>query len=677
MSQVTKKIYPTITGQTSSRGYTVDNTYRVNTNKIAYPTTNNIMKLVYDTSFVASADSCNLVVRVEKVSKMTTDKWPVEVYGVLSCSALSYNDELPETAIAYNKTVSFKASQLAVVSNSNSLTFLASTNAIYNLNYPITEDKWLTDVYFNMGEIENNYLEITYTEPKISGFTVDGESIDAPITCTWEQEDVNTWTVQAIQNGNIVCSKNGTTETGCTFNVGELIKGGSTTFKLIANHGGNSVEESTTIDLSYTQAKATLIDIPGATINIDEKLTIAWVSENQTSFSLVVDGKTYTGTTEKSITLPANTISKGTKIINLTIIFKNSYYSNSSSISTTFTAYGKPSTPIITIKSIISSAQPYITWTSSDQVAYLLTIKKLIATIETSGEILSQAKYYQVVNALENNTSYKVTVKVKNQYGLWSNEAAYEFSTQFTVPNIPIITAVANTTNGAIILNVSTDVENDSEYKNTEIWKREPLGDWKRMAYNLSSDDVWSDFYVGNAVEYEYKARNIGQTGGISESDIVVASTVVKGYTFYNVEDLESKLAFKYDVEITPKLVTNMVTNLFAGADAPQTSTDGVMYWQCSISFKTTHRNDIIKLMKLMKKSKVLLFKDCRGHKYFGNIVGSPNFPETDLRIITIAVEFTETSFLEQDVYRGDNTGLKLIKWDGTWRFNGTQSYHS
>lgn len=675
MPQVTKRIYPTISVRKIDVPIVVSefgNTY--------ISSSYEYIQATFDTTEITSLpDSASLTVNVTQASKSMQygyDASKLTIYLALNSIGKTHNLISFSTGTISKDLVESGLNKLV---NSNSSTFSLYPDILSYNGSAQDYTKQIATMRLAIDTQENQatYLEYTITEPEIDSFTVKGTSIDSAITCSWTQEDVTSWVVQAIQNGNVVATKTGTTETSCTFKVGELNKGGSTTFKLIAKYADTSVEDSKTVNLSYTQAKATLIDIPGTTINIDEKFTIAWVSENQTSFSLVIDGKTYTGTAEKSITLPAGIIGKGTKKISLTVTFKNAYYSNSSSISTTFTAYGKPSTPVITNKSIISSALPYITWTSTEQVAYSVTIKKLIANIETSGEVLSQAKYYQIVKALENNTDYKVIVKIKNQYNLWSDEAVFEFSTQFTVPNIPTLKAIADTTNGAIVLNVSTDVKNDSEYKNTEIWKREPLGEWKRMAYNLSHNDAWSDFYVGNDVAYEYKARNIGQTGGISESNVIIAHTVVKGYTLYNVEDLESKLAFKYDVEITPKLITNMVTNLFAGAEAPQTSTDGVMYWNCSIAFKTLDRNDILKLIKLMKTSKVLLFKDCRGHKYFGNIIGNPSFPETDLKIISIQIEFTETSFLEQDVYRGDNTGLKLIRWDGRWRFAGTQSYHS
>nr|WP_302599766.1 hypothetical protein [uncultured Cellulosilyticum sp.] len=542
----------------------------------------------------------------------------------------------------------------------------------YNANgYQISPYNMYTGTPFNL---EESYLEIETAQPEVSNFNITGTSIDSTITCTWDQSEVTNWKVEAIKNNKVKATKTGTTGTTCTFNQGEFTEAGEYTFKITAYYNDLYVESSSIVVLTCTQAKATIIDIPGTKINVDENLTIAWVSENQTSFSLTLDGKTYTGTTEKSITLPGGSVSHGSKTITLTVTYTGAYYSNSATISTTFTAYGKPSTPVITSKSIVSSATPYIAWESDGQVSYRLIIKKILNTVEDSGEVISTNKYHKITNALENNTTYVATLKIKNQYNLWSDEATLEFTTQFNVPNTPTIQAFSS--NGSIVINVSTNITGDSEYKNTEIWKREPLGKWKRMAYNLSAVDAWEDKYVGNGVKYEYKARNIGQTGGVSESDVVEAIAEVKGYTFYNVEDMNEYFSFKYDVKITPHLVTNIVSNLFAGSEAPITSTDGVMYWQTNIQFSTKNREDIISIIKLMKK-KVLLFKDCKGHKHFGNIVGGPSLRETDLGIITISLEFTDTSFLEEDVYRGGNTGLKIIKWDGTWKFDGTQSFHS
>jgi hypothetical protein len=518
--------------------------------------------------------------------------------------------------------------------------------------------------------------EYVYDDETLS-INITGNSIDSDIIVSWNIDDTIEATITATQNGIVIATKS-VTSNNVIFQAGTFTNNSDITFDVKVSKKGYLYSSTSKLtNIQYTQAKAVLIDIPGTSINVDENLTIAWVSENQTSFLLSVDGKTYTGTgtTEKSIVIPGGSISHGSKSITLTVNYIGQYYSNSDTISTTFIAYGKPNTPTFTCKTLVSSSMPYITWDVEEQVAYYLTINKILTTIETTGEVISPNKYYKLTNTLENNTTYVAELKIKNQYGLWSNVAKFEFSTQFDVPNAPTIQAFSS--NGSIVLNVHTNIEDDTEYKNTEIWKREHFGKWKRMAYNLSSDDAWEDKYVGNGVEYEYKARNTGQTGGISESDVVTCIAEVKGYTLYNIEDMNKYFSFKYDVKVTPSIVTTMIANLFAGAEAPQVSTDGVMYWKTSIQFSTTDRYDITNIISLMKNKKPLLFKDCKGHKMFGHIVSGPSLQESDLGIITITFEFLETSFLEENVFRGDNTGLKLIKWDGTWKFDGIQTYHS
>lgn len=597
--------------------------------------------------------------------------------------------EKPFKLTSLNLTLSYGNGNTFVVKGANriddyeSVKFSKGSYTAVPLDYKATENEIEFTIlpfsqtninYFNDETHEEPpYLEITKITPEIKNFKIEGDSIDGTISCTWEQEDVQKWTFEVIQDGNTVLIQNGT-EANTTFNAGSLKHGGKTNFKLTAWYESKSVTKEIEVDLKYTKATAFIIDIPGTTINVDEKLTISWVSKNQTSFLLSIDGKNYTGTTETSITLPAGTISHGQKEITLTVNYNGPYYSNSDTISTSFIAYGKPNTPYFTCKSLVSSANPYLTWNSDSQISYNLTIKRILTVIESTGEVINSNKYYKVNNALENNTNYVAELKIKNQYGLWSDSAILEFSTQFDVPNSPSIQAFSN--NGSIMINVSTNTDGDLEYKNTEIWKREPLGDWKRMAYNMSSDDAWKDDYVCSGIKYEYKARNIGHKGGISESDIVTCTADVKGYTLYSVEDMNKSFTFKYDVKISPLLVTNIVSNIFAGSDAPHVSTDGVMYWNTNIMFSTKNRDDINTLISLMKTNKPLLFKDCKGHKMFGNIVSGIQPQESDLGVITINFEFLETSFLEENVYSGDNTGLKLIRWDGTWRFDGTHSFH-
>ena len=341
---------------------------------------------------------------------------------------------------------------------------------------------------------------------------------------------------------------------------------------------------------------------------------------------------------------------------------------------TTFTSYGKPADPVITIPKLISSALPNITWESKEQEAYNVVIKKALNIVEKSENVISTAQYYKVKKTLENNTTYLVEVKIKNRYGLWSNTSKMEFTTQFSVPNKPTL-AYTLTNEGSIVLNVSTNLTGDTEYKNTEIWKKEPYGEWKRMAYNLKAEDAWEDFYCGGEIEYQYKAINVGVSGGKIESDVIKATAKVKFYTFYNVEDMYQNLTFKYDAKVTVTAIQNIAQNLFAGANAPMIESDGKIYFECEMQFSSRNNDDMNRLLDLMKQAKLLLYKDCKGHKYFGKIINNPQFPRSDLGIMTFNLSFCEEVFLEEDVYDGGNSGKLPLVWDGTWMFNGTKTY--
>lgn len=515
-------------------------------------------------------------------------------------------------------------------------------------------------------------VTLTAPTPSISNLAVTGASIDAPITVTADKENVTNWTIQAIQNSIVKATKTGTGNIIATFNVGEFNVGGKTTFKVIFSNLWESAEKSIDADLTYSQATISLLELPNSSINVDQPFTITWVTANQTNFELQVGDKIYTGTTQKSITIPKGVIGKGTITVRLTIEFKNSYYSNTATTTATFVGYGAPNAPVLNIKSVYSSATPTLGWTSDEQVAYEVTIKRQLTVVETSKEIISTNKYYLVSTALENGGTYTVSVKIKNKYGLWSTESTAEFTVQFTVPTVPKIQAISDITTGSIILNVNTDITGDTEYKNTEIWKREPNGTWKRMAYKLQAIDVWQDFYVAGSTNYEYKARNIGQSGGISESDVIVASTTVSGFNFYDVQDSNNLLRFMTGENPKPRINQSIVTNIFANASAPTSFGNGVLYYTCSFSFKTDDKNDLIKLVEIMK-AKLLLYKDNKGHKWFGNITNSPDLPEDDVNDFTLALEFTQSQFTEEDVYCGDN--IELISWNGGWKFDGTHIF--
>ncbi len=202
--------------------------------------------------------------------------------------------------------------------------------------------------FYTTSDSDSIRISIVELKASVKNFTVKGTSIDNPITCTWQQENVTSWTVKALQNGVVKATKSGTSITECTFNPGEFVMGGETIFRIRVSNQWNNMQTDVVVTLSYTKATISMIDLPGVTINTDESFKVAWVSNHQTRFKVELDGKNYEGTIAKSITIPKGVVSKGQKTIRVTIYFANAYYSNQASMETTFTSYGKPQDPVIT-----------------------------------------------------------------------------------------------------------------------------------------------------------------------------------------------------------------------------------------------------------------------------------------------------------------------------------------
>lgn len=536
-----------------------------------------------------------------------------------------------------------------------------------DITFRITVSNTWNNTYY---DVVKNLIVPTST---VKDFVVTGTSIDSTITCKWSQTDVYNWTVYAIQNGVVRATKTGTSITGCTFNVGELVLGGSTVFRIIATNTWNSTQIDSIVELTYTQAKIDLLDLPSTNVNTDNNFLISWVTQNQTSFRLEIDGRVYSGTTENSLLIPKNTVGKGNKTIKLTIWFTNAYYQNTVVKELTFLSYGKPNAPILNIGTTVNVATPTITWVSGSQTAYRLVIKQDDSVFLDTLDIPSNIKWYRLEKALNNNTRYTIILKVKSEFGLWSDEAIVNILAEFNVPNQPTIIAT-NGENGSILLHVTTSVEEDKEYQYTEIWKKEPNKEWKRMAINLGFDDGWVDFYCGGGIVYQYKAVNIGKSGSRIESEVVSAKTAVIDYNLYNIENTNENFIFSSDVVLKPTLVRNVVSNKFSGCRAPKSERDNTSYYKCSIQFSNRTDNDEERLINIINNSKLLLFKDKKGHKWVGTITSDITPVEDDLGIKYFTFEFVEESFLEQDVYNGGFNGITKynLVWDGEWFFDGS-----
>ncbi|WP_410497207.1 hypothetical protein QTL86_11110 [Cellulosilyticum sp. ST5] len=515
------------------------------------------------------------------------------------------------------------------------------------------------------------YITIEYNEVDISNLVLSSTNLDEDITISW-QGTCDSWTLQAILNGNVVKNWTGTTETSVTIPKGTLTTNGGWTFKLIGV-SGDSKEITTTATLTRVEPSIISLEPDNVNQNADNNITVSWVTTNQQSYSLSLDNLSYSGTTADSLVIPAKTLKSGTKSMTLTITYTSSWGEVRTATKTvTFLAYATPNTPQLEDISIYNSATPTFNWTCSDAyTSYHFKISNSAGTeVLNTNEVVSSATSYTSTYALTNNGTYTIAVRVKNQFGLWSAWDSKTITTAFVVPNKPIVNIYATNKNSIVI---NFNIAYSDEFEKAEIWRKSPRSEWIRIAYNLDNNFTYEDEFLGSGTHY-YKVRAIGTTGGIIESDVVNASISISNFNFANCDDLTQSIEFVGDPSVRVQEIRQIVTTIYAGCTAPKPEIGEVKYRIVTCSF-TVEANEYDAFMDIFDSSEVILYRDCRGEKIYGKVTSNVTKTPITNSLYSIGFTFTEVSFIEKDMYKGDGN-TAVVFFDGAYRFDGTLTFN-
>lgn len=197
-------------------------------------------------------------------------------------------------------------------------------------------------------------------------------------------------------------------------------------WRVTATTAGGLTATSEWVTLTTTEAKPTARTVSPVGIVIDATVVnrFEWehIIETGTQQSKADLQKSDDGTTWYSLAtvsgsdlyydVPADTFSSGTKYWRVRTYNTDSTPSDWSGRAE-FIAINSPSAPAITVKS--TGGRPSITWQSTEQEAYQLTLSDGYAT----GTVFGTAKAWRSPRYLADGT-YTVRVRVQNQYGLWS-----------------------------------------------------------------------------------------------------------------------------------------------------------------------------------------------------------------------------------------------------------------
>lgn len=519
--------------------------------------------------------------------------------------------------------------------------------------------------------IDSCYMEVTYEIPDVSNLTVTGTNIDEEITLSWTMDEtVTSWKLEAYIDGTLYSRQLGTTATTYTYAAGALKYKGNWTFKLIVSNGAEN-EITKDVTLARTEPSILSIEPDGVNQDVGTVINITWVTLNQSSYTLKIDDITFTGTTATSLTIPANTLTKGTKTISLTVSYTSSWgETRKTSSSVTFLAYGKPDTPTLDGTTYYSSDTPTFTWSSDEQVAYRFIIESESGnTLLDTQEVTSQVCEYTSTLSLENNTNYIVKVAVKNQFSKWSDFASKTITTNFTIANVPTINVISS--NNGVLVNINCVWSSD--FYSCEVWRRTEYTEWVRIAYNLDNTYSFTDKFVGSD-KYYYKARSISTSGGKADSETVSASSSVSNFNFMDVENNDKSIELVGNPNI--KITTNrdVSATIYAGSYAPVLEIGETNYKQGTASF-TVRKQTYDKFISVINGSTVLLYRDRRGEKIFCQITSDITKTYQRGDVYSISFAFTEVPVIEEDMIVG-NGDVKVVKFNGKYKFNGAIKFN-
>lgn len=548
-------------------------------------------------------------------------------------------------------------------------------SATFNVGeIPLQGESTVRIVYSNtwINGYEDEIVTFTAPQPNANDIKIDGTIIDNKITLTANGKNVYNWNVQVIQNGVEKCIHHGTGNAiNTTFNEGEIRNIGVALFRVNVSNTWNHASVDYTATLVRNEPVIIAVEPSGVNMDRGTAITCSWTTQNQHSFALDFNGTKYSGSTQKSIIIPANTLdSLGTKHITLTISYRSSWGEvRTASKTVSFNAVGTPSTPQLDANARYDTAVPTFTWTCKDAyVQYRVQVLLGENIVDDSTDVLSSSGSYTCLTTLENTTTYTVRVKVKTQYGYWSDWGSGSFTTNFVVANRPDIEVFV--TDRGIAINSST-VYSDT-FSHCDIYRRTDFSDWIRIAYNLDNIVSFIDSYVGKETYY-YKVTSVSTAGGKNDSEEVSATVEVKNFNFTNVENLTENVEFIYDPEVNITVMRNTAESLYDSVYAPVVDVGEQCYKKGSCSF-LAEKQLINEFVAMLNKTKILLYRDGRGEKIFCHVVGNVETTRFAGEWYTVAFSFTEVPFLEEDLYHG-NGNTCTVFWDGAHKWDGTVNW--
>jgi hypothetical protein len=362
--------------------------------------------------------------------------------------------------------------------------------------------------------------------------------------------------------------------------------------------------------------------------------------DTQTAYQLIVykvsDGSTVKDTgkvvsANSNYTLSANTLTNGNQYQWKVKTWDSLDLDGPYSALQTVTVAAAPSVSVTYPTGIIPTSSVTATWTvSGGQAKYQVVLTDSSDTVLwDSGQISdANARSKTVTYDLSNSTNYKITVQVWDSSEIASAIVTQQFTTSFTVPVTPTITATAGTSYITVAITNPAETPPEPAVSNNDLYRRiSGATTWTRIKMGIAENGSYADYAVASGVTYEYKARANGDNSTTADSATASISITLSGVWLHDVVDPAGTVkqlradggGRSADWQATAALL-QFDGRTYSVAEFGTAETNSV-----SATIQMTNASgDLAVLETLVQRKATLCYRDRRGRKIFGVITSLP-----------------------------------------------------
>lgn len=275
----------------------------------------------------------------------------------------------------------------------------------------------------------------------------------------------------------------------------------------------------------------------------------------------------------------------------------------------TFFAGDRPPRPVIIQPTeSVSVSNPTVQWSSSGQVAYILTVEQDGTEVYThEGE---ENKAHTIQYALENEENYIIRLSVQNDDGLWSSDAVVNILVSYTSPAIPELEIFKG--DGLVSLEVTNP---DPTGTQPNVTHYDVYRNGVRIARDIPAGETFED-YPASGEETEYHVRVWGDNETYTDSAIVPITLQLRGIWLHDILDTDSLHQFKYfEIGRTAESQQDGSLMEFEGRSMPMATFTGRKQQTINANLQILNEVDIITLRELINRQTTFLYRDYKGRR--------------------------------------------------------------